>query len=464
MTAAQAASDTSYSAAPLGLDASRALAERIASARFEDLSPEAIHAARRGVLDWLGCTIAGTRDEVSDGLFAGLSALGSAPVAPVPGTAARLSAHDAALAIGALAHAQDYDDTHLGEVVLHTSAPALGALAGAAWLVPASGRDLILAYAMAFEAGVRVGRAAPLHHAAGWHPTGTIGCIAAAAAASKLLGLDADGTLRALGLAAGQAAGLQQNRGTMAKPYQCGKAAANGLMAAVMARAGLDASPEAIEGKIGFVRVYNQPPVRPEALTDNWGQPWEIESNGFKPYACGVVLHPPIDATLALRAEVDDPAEVAELHLAVHPAAVRVTGIRHPMTGLQGKFSLHHSAAVAFLDGAAGIAQYSDARATSVAVATFRDCIQATIDDSLVREAARGTLVTKDGRRFEVHVPFCTGSAQNPISDAGLEEKFVANAAPVLGDAAVRSIVRRIGTLETEPDVKHLIEGCCVRE
>jgi len=460
MDVSDGASASAYGAAPMGLDASKGLAALVAATRYSDLSQAAVVEARRGVLDWLGCAIAGNTDEMTERLFRGLSVLGGWELVPALGSTRRFGPFEAAIANGALGHVHDFDDTHLGQVVLHTSSPVLGAIISASYLEDVTGKDLILAYAMAFEAGVRIGRAAPNHHDGGWHPTGTIGCLAAAAGAARLLNLTPQQTNFALGLAAGQAAGMQQNRGTMAKSFQSGKAAANGFLSAIMARENLDSSPEIIEGRRGFARIYNGPPVLPEALTQGWGETWEIAQNGYKPYACGVVLHPAIDATLALARDGVPVDQIERMEFDVHPTAVRVTGIRQPESGLQSKFSLHHSAAVAYIDGNAGVAQYSDVRATASDVAALRECISATIDESFRREEARGRLVLRDGRVIEAHVPFATGCAQNPVSYEALERKFMGNVAPLLGDARAREIAARVQGLEKEASFRDLIELC----
>ena len=183
------------------------------------------------------------------------------------------------------------------------------------------------------------GRTAPGHHKGGWHLTGTLGSIAAGVAGGKLLDLDAQRLTYAMGIAATQAGGMQQNRGTMCKSLHAGKAAANGVLAALLAERGFDSTQEIIEGKKGFSRIYSDA-AEPEHLTEGLGNGWLIESNGHKPYACGVVLHPLIDAVIAIRnRDKIDPAAVSEIALRVHPLVLSITGVVDPSTGLQSKFS-----------------------------------------------------------------------------------------------------------------------------
>ncbi len=342
----------------------KTLCGHLAAARFDDLSEGARREARRGVLDWIGCALAGSRHATITRLIEVLRDVGGRPQATVFGRKLKLGLLDAPLANGQMGHILDYDDTHMGGVVLHTSSPVLAALFALAERSVVSGADLMMAYAVGFEAGVRSGRTAPGHHQGGWHLTGTLGSIAAGAACGKLIGLDAQRLTYAVGIAATQAAGMQQNRGTMCKSFHAGKAAANGVLAALLAERGFDSSQEIIEGKKGFARIYSDV-AEPEQLTAGLGQGWLIESNGHKPYACGVVLHPLIDAVIAIRARAPiDPDAVSEIGLRVHPLVLSITGVVEPSTGLQSKFSTLHSAAVALIDGAAGVAQYTDDRAS----------------------------------------------------------------------------------------------------
>jgi 2-methylcitrate dehydratase PrpD len=439
----------------------KTLCGHLAAAQFGDLSAAAKHEARRGVLDWIGCALAGSGHKTITTLLNVLQEISGRPQATVFGRKLRLGLTDAPLANGQMGHVLDYDDTHMGGVVLHTSSPVLAALFALAERAPVSGADFMLAYAVGFEAGVRSGRTAPGHHKGGWHLTGTLGTIAAGAASGKLIKLDRQRLTYALGIAATQAAGMQQNRGTMGKSFHAGKAAANGVLAALLAERGFDSTQEIIEGKKGFARIYSDV-AAPEQLTAGLGRGfengWMIETNGHKPYACGVVLHPLIDAVIALRnREVIDPATVSEIALRLHPLVLSITGVVEPSTGLQSKFSTVHSAAVALIDGAAGVAQYSDAKATDPIVAALRRKVKAVADDTLRKDEAYAA-ITVGGRCHEVHIAHASGTADNPMSDAAIEAKFMANVVPVIGRARAERARDFVLALETQPDMRALIE------
>jgi 2-methylcitrate dehydratase PrpD len=434
----------------------KALCAHLAVARFDDLSAAAKHQARRGVLDWIGCALAGSGHRTVSTLLAVLNETSGKPQATVLGRGLKLGLTDAPLANGQMGHVLDYDDTHMGGVVLHTSSPVLSALLALAERKPVGGAALMTAYAVGFEAGVRAGRTAPGHHKGGWHLTGTLGSIAAGVAGGHLLGLDAQRLTYTMGIAATQAGGMQQNRGTMCKSFHAGKAAANGVLAALLAEQGFDSTQEIVEGKKGFSRIYSDV-AAPDELTAGLGDGWLIETNGHKPYACGVVLHPLIDAVIEVRnRDKIDPANVSEVVLRVHPLVLSITGVVEPSTGLQSKFSTLHSAAVALIDGAAGVTQYSDAKAKDAAVAALRRKIKPVADESLRKDEAHASVLA-GGRRHDAHIAHASGTAGNPMSDKAIEDKFVANATPAIGADRAARARDTVWQLEKQPDVRALI-------
>ena len=432
------------------------LCGHLAEAQYSDLSPRAVSEARRGVLDWIGCALAGSKHPTIDKLLEVLREAGGKPQATVFARGLKLGFLDAPLANGQMGHLLDFDDTHMGGVVLHTSSPVLSALFALAERTPVTGKEFMVAYAVGFEAGVRSGRTAPDHHNGGWHLTGTLGSIAAGVAAGKLMKLDKQRLTYAMGIAATQAAGMQQNRGTMCKSFHAGKAAANGVLAALLAEKGFDSTQEIIEGKKGFCRIYSDK-ADPDQLNAGLGNGWLIETNGHKPYACGVVLHPLIDAVIALRGKSKlDPARIDEIALRIHPLVLAITGVAEPSTGLQSKFSVYHSAAVAFADGGAGVLQYTDAKANDPALISLRRKVKPVSDASLRNNEAYATVVAGNIRQ-EAHVLHASGTSKNPMSDAAIEEKFLANAIPAIGDKRARRVCEAVYALEEIRDVRDLI-------
>ena len=288
-----------YGAAATGQRITSTLARFLSGIRYEDLSPAAVHEAKRAVLDWIGCALAGSTHPTVDVLLATFESLGSVPAVTVLGRRGRkLGLLDAPVANGQMGHVLDFDDTHLGGVILHTSTATLPALFALGERRKSSGRDVIVALAAAFEAGIRVGQAATSHHLGGWHLTGTLGTVAAAAGSARLIGLDEKQTTFALGIACTQAAGHA------AEPRQRLQVAAR-RQVGLSRRAGVDARRRRAStarrrfSKEAWASPRSSAPRKQNgAITAGLGRTWMITGNGYKPYACGVVLHPLIDAMI----------------------------------------------------------------------------------------------------------------------------------------------------------------------
>ena len=450
-----------YGAALTGQGITTAFAHFLSGIRYEDLSPAAVREARRAVLDWVGCALAGSAHPTVDVLLATLEELGSVPTATVIGHRDRkLSMLDAAVANGQMGHVLDFDDTHLGGVILHTSTATLPALFALGERRRSSGREVIVALAAAFEAGIRTGQAATSHHLGGWHLTGTLGTIAAAAGAARLLGLNATQTTYALGIACTQAAGMQQNRGSDCKSLHAGKSAYHGVLASTLASRGFDSSPEILEGSLGFTKVYSATQQN-AAITAGLGQNWLIATNGYKPYACGVVLHPLIDAMIGVSRKAGQPASaVSRIDVTVHPDVIRITGVDIPNSGLMSKFSANHAAAVAYIDQAGGVAQFTNERSADSAVQSLRRLIAIKPDASFRLDQSAATVRTTSGASYEVQIDHATGTVSNPMSDQALTDKFMGNAAPVIGMERARRLVAMVGALDTLDDVGSLVRAC----
>lgn len=443
---------------------SRALCSYLAACSFEELSGEVIRSARRGILDWIGCALAGSDHPSLEPLLNVLQRLSGRPETTVFGRRLKLGIADAAVANGYMGHVLDYDDTHLGGTILHTSSPVLAALFALSDVEPTSGRDFALAYVCGFEAGIRCGQASPNHHKGGWHLTGTLGCLAAGVAAGKLLRLDDKQLLHALGIAATQAAGMQQNRGTMCKYLHAGKAASGGVLAGLLAQQGFDSAKDIIEGDRGFSRIYSDISI-PEALVNELGTRWEITRNGYKPFASAAVLHPVTDAMRKIRAAAlksgasIEPTTVEAIELRVCPYVMSISGVRSPETGMQAKFSVYHTAAVGLLDGDGGVAQYADERVRDPAVLALRDKVRIVIDETLRKDQSRATVIIA-GKTYRSVVEHALGTVDNPMGDAAIESKFLANAEGVIGRGNAERVIELVRDVERLKDVSQLARLC----
>ena len=422
-------------------DVTRSLARYVVGARPEDV-PEAVRKeARRTVVNWVGCAVGGSPHETLDIAVATLAPFGGPAQASVLGRPERTDILGAALLNGMSSHVLDYDDTHL-KTVIHPGGPVLSAILALAEYQPVSGRDFLHALVLGVEAECRIGNAVnPAHYDRGWHITGTAGVFGAAAACGKLLGLSEQQMVWALGVAAAQPVGLREMFGTMTKSFHPGRAAQNGLLAALLASRNFTSTDVGLEGKSGWGHVLSTEFDTTE-ITDGLGESYEILLNTYKPFPCGIVLHPTIDGCLHLRAEHRlSAADIERIDLSVHPLVLELTGKRTPQTGLEGKFSVYFSAAVSIVVGAAGVKQFSDETVRDPVVVALRDRVVATVDPAIREEQVRVVVILKDGRRLEKFVEHAVGSVENPMSDAALEAKFLDLADGVIPAARARALL-----------------------
>ena len=430
--------------------ATRLLARYGVASRFDALPAPVVHEARRALLNWAGCAIGASAHPTVEIAWKALRPFAGTAQATLLGRSERTDILHAALINGISSHVLDFDDTH-PDTLVHPSGPVASAVLALAELRQASGRELINAFVTGVEVECRIARAVlPAHYDIGWHITATAGVFGAAAASARLLGLDEQRTTWALGLAATQAAGLREMFGSMAKSLHPGRAAQNGLAAALMAEAGFTSAESAIEGKRGFAHVLSST-VDIAKCVDGLGARYDLLGNTYKPFACGLVIHPAIDACIRLRNQAGvRAAEVARIDLTVHPMTLELTGKKTPRTGLEAKFSVFHSAAVALIDGAGGEAQYADARVNAAEVVALRGKVHAVADAAMALDAVDAVITLVNGVQHNLSIAHCAGSGQQPMSDAQLDAKFRDQCEPVLGAARcshVLDLLHRIDTL-----------------
>ena len=263
----------------------------------------------------------------------------------------------------------------------------------------------------------------------------------------------------ALGIAATQASGLMEMLGTMCKSYNMGHAARNGLAAALLAAGNFTSSERALEAPRGFLNVLSRRHDADE-ITRDLGSRWELMQNAYKPYPCGIVIHPVIDACLDLRAAHRiDPAQIARVEVAVHPLAEQLCGRKTPRDSLEGKLSLYHSTAVALVDGEAGVAQYLDARVLDPQVVALRDKVAVTTDPAIGTDQARVRISLVNGASHEMFVERARGSLGRPMTDAELETKFRRLAATELAPHEVEKLVEQCWSLAQLSDVAVIARG-----
>ena len=424
------------------MEVTRTLARFVVEHRHAGI-PEAVrHEAARSFLNWVGCAVGGSQHETVERALAALAPFSGPAEATVLGRGERLDIMQAALMNGITSHTFDFDDTHL-KTVIHPSGPVASAILALAERKPVKGEDFVHAFILGVEVECRIGNAVyPEHYDVGWHITGTAGVFGAAAAAGRLLGLNEQQMTWALGIAATQSCGLREMFGTMCKPFHPGNAAKNGLLAALLAQRNFTSSDQGIEAKRGFANVLSTA-FKPEQITARLGESWEITLNTYKPFACGIVIHPTIDGCIQLRnAHRLKAEEIESIALRTHPLVLELTGKKTPQAGLEGKFSVYHSAAVAIIHGAAGEAQYSNECVRDPRVIALRDRVSATADPTVREEQVRIAIRLKGGRTLEQFVENAIGSLDRPMSDADLEAKFRGLAEGILAPGETAHLMR----------------------
>ena len=433
------------------------LARYIVDSAPERIPDALIHEGKRCLINFLAVAIYASRDPSLDILLDVFDAEGGSPLASVVGTGVRTTLQNAALANGYLGHLEDYDDTHF-PTVIHPSSPVLPAALAVGEHLHASGRDVLAASVLGMEACCRIGMAVhPYHYDEGWHITGTTGVFGSIIAAAKLSGLDLGQMTHGLGIAGTQAAGVREVFGSMTKPFHPGRSAQSGVLASLLAQRGFTSTTEILEGRRGFAAVMSED-SHLERVNDGLGESWELMMNGLKPYACGVVNHPLIDAMVALKNSAGiDPSEVQSVSARVHPLVLELVDRPNPRVGLEGKFSYQHSMAVGLVDGAAFPAQYSDARVADPVIAGLRDRIQATIDESMAEDASEVTITLRNGQEHSQRIEHATGAPDNPMTDAQLNEKFRALVGDVFPSAEVDLMLSALWDLDQAPDVGGVI-------
>jgi 2-methylcitrate dehydratase PrpD len=446
------------------MGATSELASYIVSARLEDVPQDVRHEAHRALLNYVGCALGGAREPAVEIAIRALAPFSGPRLARVLGRGERLDPLHAALLNGISSHVHDYDDT-TPKNYIHPTAPVASALLAYACAQPVTGRDFLLAFVLGFEAESRVGNAVyPAHYDAGWHITGTAGVFGAAAAIGKLLGLPRRNMVWALGLAATQAAGLREMFGAMGKAFHPGRSAQSGYVAALLAREGFTGSDSGIEGPRGFAPVQAAS-YDLSRVTRGLGVDFDLRENTYKPFPCGIVIHPTIDACIQIhRSRKPEPGEIAAVRLRVAPLVLDLCNKKHISVGLEGKFSVYHGAAIGLARGKAGLAEFTDEAVNDPQIKAIREGkVTAVADPDMAQDAVEVEVQLAGTERIRKRVDHAIGNLARPMTDRELEEKFRDQAARVLPSDQVEALVAlcwKIGELE---DIRRLVDAAIPR-
>ncbi|MBT6278368.1 MAG: MmgE/PrpD family protein [Chromatiales bacterium] len=429
-----------------------ALAHFAASLNFDDIPVQARTVARHCLMDMVGVTLAGKSEPLSEFLMAQIEDEGGAPHASLIGSDTRTSTGQAALYNGSAAHALDYDDV-LGIFSGHPTVAVMPAVLALAERHGKDGKDVVTAFVAGVEVLARIGGMMTKgHYARGWHATGTIGSIGAAAACANLLGLDAEATNHAMGIAATQAAGLKSNFGTMSKPLHAGKAASNGVLAASLASRGFTARENALDIEQGFGDTMAEGEHDMNRALDGLGEVFHTQDTLFKYHPACYGVHAPTEAALRVQVEeAFEPSRIEKIEISVPENCIGMCDIAEPQTGLEAKFSLTHNVALGLLgkaDGSLSLYQDETFEMADVAALRGKTSVVGRADFSafyseVVVHQSDGQVIKQT---FDISTPMSDLSEQ----EAKLTKKFRALATPVLGETKTNSAVAAMVALETQ--------------
>jgi len=418
---------------------------------------EAVTVAKQCLLDWLGVTLAARAEPLVRILADEMAPSDDPAGCALLGLGRRAPLLTAVLINGAAGHALDFDDviTAMG----HPTAPVAPAVLGLGEALGASGEAVVAAFITGIEAECRVARLlGPSHYAEGWHGTATFGNFGAAAASAQLLGLD-EGQLRhTLGIAGTQAAGLKSVFGTMSKPLHAGKAAQNGVLAARLAARGFTSDTDILGSSQGFAATQSTT-INPAAALESRALPWVVDAL-FKYHAACYLTHNAIEAAAALRAETPFTADAVEaVTVQVQPTHMGVCNIEAPSTGLECKFSLRMTCAMALAgEDTFDEALYSDATAARPDLVALRQKV--TVEPSARGLASTVAVRLKDGRAVSRTADVAIPVRDLPVQQARLERKFLSLARGGLNPRAADRIVESCRALDREPDLSRLLGAC----
>lgn len=444
--------------------------------RYEDIPAHVVADTKLRILDIIGCCLAASTTDVGTVVRRAALALGSGSDCRILGFGDRTSAASAAVANGTMAHALDYDDTH-NESVVHVSGPVVTAALSAGEAVGASGRDVLTAAVAGSEITCRIGVIAPGKlHARGFHATGICGTLGAAVTAGMLYGLSADHIAHAAGISGSQASGILEffSDGSWAKRLHPGWAAHAGVAAALLAKNGFTGPATVIEGRFGLIASHvGTEGANFDRLLTELGNEWECVRTSFKPYPCGHVAHPFLDALLALHHEEGLRAEMVKritcpiaewmIPIMCEPRAVKL----RPATDYHAKFSFPFTLAAALTFGRLGVEAYSDKNIRNPQILALAEKIEHVADPTAPNtKQFKGWVQaeTTDGRRLERIVENNWGSEANPMTSGQVTQKFRENTSLALPADRIEALLRQVQELETIGDIANIVELCVTEQ
>ncbi|MFN0305015.1 MAG: MmgE/PrpD family protein [Burkholderiales bacterium] len=440
-------------------DVTRPLASFAVTSKPGDV-PAAVRAEGiRALVNWIGSPIGACRHPIVERAFVAFDEFSGPRQASLLGRGNKLDIFNAALINCIASGIYDYDDTHL-PTVIHPTGPIASALLALCQYKTVTGRDFLHALVLGIEVQCRLASAlaeAPAECDGAWFLTGITGGVGTAVATGRILGLNEQQMIWAIGIAAARASGTRATHGSMSKNLVPAWAAEEGMKAAFLARRDFTASDVSLEGPRGLGHLYARK-SNFAVLVDGLGEHWALKQNAYKPFPSGIVTHGAITGALELVQQHCIAREnIDRVELVVHPLCIELCGRRTPRTAVEGTFSVFHWVAVALLNGVVSIRQFSDACVTDSVVIGIRDRVTATTNPQFKKDEAHVRLILIDGRVLEHHVDHALGSAERPMRDAELDAKFHDLADGVLGVPAATQLLHACRNLERLPDAARLV-------
>jgi 2-methylcitrate dehydratase PrpD len=437
------------------LNISEQVAQFTQRSTFQELPHDVVHAAKRALLNYFSVCIAAYRDPAIEKLIQAVKPFSGHPTTSIIAWNQQSDMLNACAINAMAANVFDFDDTHI-PTIIHPTVPVVSPLLALAQQKEIHGQDFLLAMVLGMEMECRIGNAiSPYHYNHGWHITSTSGVFGAALASAKILKLNQQQLVWALGNAANQACGLVENLGTMSKSLSVGNAAKNGLMAALLARENFDGPADPLNGERGFLKVFGKE-YQPQCITDGLGHSWEILMNTFKPYPCGVVLNPVIEACLGVyQQEQFNPDFLPKIQsIRVHGNPLLRQRADRPdiTTGRQSQVSGQHAIAVVLRYGQAGLKEFSDNQVSQPANRAMYAKIHFIDDDMCPVDAVKIEFICSD-RTFHAEIGHAKGSVTHPLSDHDLEQKCIQQLKFHGMQCDTAQFFENIWHLESNPDI-----------
>ena len=439
----------------------RELARFAVNSKFAAMPRHVQHEGLRAFVNFVGCAAGGVTEEVVTKMIETMTEFNGKNDTVIIGHSIKLDALNAALINSLSSAALAFNDTHYATVA-HPTSPVGAALVSMAARRKISGRELIHAVILGDEIQCRVGNIVctpPAEVAVGLSMAGLVGCIGAAVAAGKVMDLNEDQMTTAIGIAANQSAGLREAHATMSSWFTPGNAGRAGLWAALLAARGYTCADSMIEGVKGFAVSFGVKPQL-EAAIDGLGKKWEILDVAYKPYPCGFVIHPVIDACMELVEKHGfDARHIEHVELTVNPLCVQLCNRPAPKLRSQAMVSFQHWTAACLLHKAAGLPQVTEAMVHDPGMAALRLKIGALPDPNTAREAAHVKVVMQDGTTYEVHCDNARGTPARPITDEDISEKTRLQLEIVFDKAKSQRVVDDCWRIADAPDVAPFVQS-----